>query len=230
MGVEDDAVRSHNNHNQQNFSLTEFTIVCSILFIFSGLIVQSLLSAHRTSVGLHCLSNLKQLGVALHQYSENNNGLLPHEDFGATQPPHDLCWFTVLQPELNHEDPELILQDPSLTDLHDQEGGPQGFSFKFNSRLEDYKGNKSFRSAPFRHMNSFEHPDQSIIFFDGDISPSHKNKPYGMYLQVVNRHNNKANFLCADGAVHQDNGGFDTEKWKNPGNWIWDPDTPPHQQ
>ena len=220
----------HLNNHRLKYSLLEVIIFFSISIVLSGLIVQSLISNHRACLGLQCQSSLKYLGNALLIYSENNDDLLPHEDFGATQPPRDHCWYHVLQAEFGNTGPEMVLQDPSLKHLHGNGIESQGFSFKFNSRLEDYKGNKSFRSPPFRHMNSFHQPDISIIFFDGDVSPSQKNKPYGMHLQVVNRHNNKANLLCVDGAVHQDNGGFHTHNWINTAAWIWDPDASIEQQ
>jgi prepilin-type processing-associated H-X9-DG protein len=199
-------------------------LVMGLLLCLTILLTKSLIASHHASLGAQCSVSLKNVGQALFLYTENNNDFLPHEDAGSTQPPHNECWYDVIQPYFGSQAPERVLQDPSLSHLHTDDLDVQGKSFKFNSRLEGYKGSKAKASPDFRHMSTFSDPKRSILIFDGDVTSSHKNKPYGMHTQVENRHLNKANLLTADGSVVSDDGHNKGEQWTTTGGWIWDPD------
>jgi hypothetical protein len=179
---------------------------------------------------VECKLALGDLGVATAFYALNNDNFLPHEDAGSSKPPKDMCWYQVLDPYIQRRPIAWAKQDPTLRDLHQDDITHAGFSYKMNSRLEEYKGEKSYYSDSFRHLSSISDPSQTMLYFDGDVSEHHINKPYGMYNQVVNRHRDQANLLFIDQHVDSSSGGFESENWSGPGGYLWDPDVSLDQQ
>ena len=66
------------------FTLVELLIVIAILAILAALLLPSLNSARHKGLKAACLSNLRQIGLAIHAYAGDNNGRIP---YGPKAPP-----------------------------------------------------------------------------------------------------------------------------------------------
>ncbi|MBF0197882.1 MAG: hypothetical protein HQL32_09235 [Planctomycetes bacterium] len=172
-----------------------------------------------------CLISLKIVGDAFELYWTDHNGDLPHEDFGSTKPPYEMCWYHLLDPYISVNPKYTAKQDPSYLELHNNDSTQAGFSYKMNSRLEDYQGSKSSPSPSIRNINTVLRPRPTVLLFDGRVDKNpYIRRSYGMHTSVENRHDGKSSMLFLDNHVELISGPENELFWTNEGDYTWDPD------
>ncbi len=68
----------------RRFTLVEMLVVISIIAILAALMLPALNKALESARSISCACNLKQIGLAIYSYIDNNNGYFPNYTYAAS--------------------------------------------------------------------------------------------------------------------------------------------------
>lgn len=199
--------------------------VLLILFVVAAVVFPFFAKARPHDRHGSCLSNMKMLGVALAQYADNDDGLMPNI---SDKPGSKNTWRAMIYPQIKSKGIYRCPEDKSPP-------APDGYAPSYAANYSGTynggpldKGNGAFAgpgSYPLS-LNKFPDPGHLIVLCEVD----HSNAPEfniddpvrfapGKHILSV-RHSDGSNYLLADGH----------SKWYRPfrtgGLWYRDPEKP----
>lgn len=102
-----------NLHSQRGFTLVELLVVIAIIGILIALLLPAVQSAREAARRMQCVNNIKQMGLAIHNFHDTRNGLPPAStgNIGLT------LWAIILPyMEQNNIADQLDMEASSYTD------------------------------------------------------------------------------------------------------------------
>src|SRR5262245_28545963 len=81
------------------FTLIELLVVVAVIGILASILLPALAAARQKATRTACLSNLKQIGIAITMYTDDNEGTLPGPCYSGARASYDrnssteLIWY-----------------------------------------------------------------------------------------------------------------------------------------
>lgn len=172
---------------RRGITLIEVLVVLGLLGLLIGLILPAVQQARAVSARASCQNNLKQIGIALHNY-ESTHGSLPPVSAGLTAQSSyqsQLGWMALILPQMDQEPLFRASQDALQADpnpLHNPPHTPlvaiiKSYGCPADSRL----------SAPLTDGSGLTMSYTSYVGISGSLAPDAKVGRLGMFGDNLKR-------------------------------------------
>ncbi|MFH1904864.1 MAG: prepilin-type N-terminal cleavage/methylation domain-containing protein [bacterium] len=193
---------THHVMSLHSFTLIELLVVIAIIALLSSLLLPALTGAREMARNIKCVSNLKQLGLIVTLYSQDNDGwILPSSITAGVDGVNQ--WMFILRDHYGISYPGLGMGKGTLYDCPSETRGWGAYAdghfyytmYASNSRLMGWTGNYSFHKT----SRIFDATVAMMLIDSGLKADYNIGILYAGYACC--RHNERANVLYADGHV-----------------------------
>ena len=191
-------------NDKRGFTLIELLVVIAIIAILAALLLPALARAKESARAIQCLGNMRQLGLAVRCFADDNQGHLPrsqHSAFAHRQMP----WERSIAPYLGASTTTWTnLLDGVYHCPSDRRTEP--WSYGLNVYLYELGADDDYAGKPqtWRQLSQLRRPAATILFAENASSTDHIMPQFWLSTSDVvdlahRRHQERANYTFGDG-------------------------------
>jgi prepilin-type N-terminal cleavage/methylation domain-containing protein/prepilin-type processing-associated H-X9-DG protein len=185
--------------DRKGFTLIELLVVIAIIAILASMLVPALGSAREAGRSAACISNMKQFGIALTLYADENDGRFPDPNLWLSDGRRDIrqgTLFKYLQTESIYLCPTDAIRKERKSSYNNR-WNTFSYTMNYNVTCPNPAGGPCFRGSQFKY------PSETFTFMEEAIdSPLNDGYVIPNGLDVLAyRHKDRGNVLMGDGHV-----------------------------
>ncbi|MGD9497901.1 MAG: DUF1559 domain-containing protein [Armatimonadota bacterium] len=193
------------------FTLIELLVVIAIIAILAAILFPVFARAREKARQVACLSNMRQLGLAMGMYIEDWRGVVPWDDLTLGGAPEGTAptwtWRLMIQPYVQNTQ---IFVCPTASRLGSFDGTwpdyGQSAGYAINMVHWDNDLGTAAEPPPGHPVQDIREPTRTVLLLDytGNYSISHWGTQQHGFVRTdaaATRHNDGCNYLFCDGHV-----------------------------
>jgi prepilin-type N-terminal cleavage/methylation domain-containing protein/prepilin-type processing-associated H-X9-DG protein len=90
-----------NRARRKGYSMVELLVVISIIGILLGLLLPAVQQGREAAARVQCQNNMRQIGIALHNYHDSHGHLPPGQPKNQDDPNYSLTWDALILPQID---------------------------------------------------------------------------------------------------------------------------------